>query len=100
MPPGGPTLTSVSPNTAARGTTVSLTMILGGMTPPTTVAPTSALLGTLSGNNVQRNGNTVTATFTIPATAPSGSQTVSVIFPGPPGQGPVTFSLANAFRIP
>ena len=41
-----------------------------------------------------------TATFTIPTTAPSGSQTVSVIFPGPPGQGTVTFSLANAFRIP
>ena len=100
MPPGGPTLTSVSPNTGARGSSVSLTMILGGMTPPLTLAPTSALLGTLSGSNLQRNGNTVTATFTIPATAPSGSQTVSVIFPGPPGQGTVTFSLTNAFRIP
>ena len=100
MPPGGATLTSVSPNTGARGTTVSLTMTLGGMTPPPTLAPTSALLGTLSGSNVQRNGNTVTATFTIPATAPSGSQTVSVTFPGPPGQGTVTFTLANAFTIP
>jgi hypothetical protein len=49
---------------------------------------------------LQRNGNTVTATFTIPANAPSGSQNVSVTFPGPPGQGTVTFSLANAFRIP
>jgi hypothetical protein len=100
VPPGGPALTSVSPNTSARGTTVSLTMILGGMTPPPTLAPTAALLGTLSGSNVQRNGNTVTATFTIPANAPSGSQTVSVTFPGPPGQGAVTFTLANAFTIP
>jgi hypothetical protein len=100
VPPGGPALTSVSPNTGARGSSVSLTMILGGMTPPPTLAPTSALLGTLSGSNVQRNGNTVTATFTIPATAPSGSQTVSVTFPGPPGQGTVTFTLANAFTIP
>jgi hypothetical protein len=75
-------------------------MILGGMTPPPTLAPTAALLGTLSGSNVQRNGNTVTATFTIPANAPSGSQNVSVTFPGPPGQGTVTFTLANAFTNP
>ena len=51
-------------------------MILGGMTPPPTLAPTSAQLGTFNGSNLQRNGNTVTATFTIPATAPSGPQTV------------------------
>jgi hypothetical protein len=75
-------------------------MILGGMTPPPTVAPTSAQLGTLNGSNLQRNGNTVTATFTIPATATSGAQTVRVTFPGPPGQGAVTFSLANALTIP
>ena len=40
------------------------------------------------------------ARFAIPANAPSGPQTVSVTFPGPPGQGPVTFSLANAVTIP
>ena len=100
MPPGGPALTSVSPNTGARGTTVSLTMILGGVAPPATLAPTSALLGTIAGTQLQRNGTTVTARFTIPANAPSGPQTVSVTFPGPPGQGPVTFSLANAVTIP
>jgi hypothetical protein len=100
MPPGGPALTSVSPNTGARGTTVSLTMILGGVAPPATLAPTSALLGTIAGTQLQRNGTTVTARFTIPANAPSGPQTVSVTFPGPPGQGAVTFSLANAVTIP
>jgi hypothetical protein len=100
MPPGGPALTSVSPNTGARGTTVSLTMILGGVAPPATLAPTSALLGTIAATQLQRNGSTVTATFTIPANAPSGPQTVSVTFPGPPGQAAVTFSLANAITIP
>lgn len=100
MPPGGPALTSVAPNTGARGTTVSLTMILGGVAPPATLAPTSALLGTIAGTQLQRNGTTVTALFTIPANAPSGPQTVSVTFPGPPGQGAVTFSLANAVTIP
>jgi hypothetical protein len=100
MPPGGPALTSVSPNTGARGTTVSLTMILGGVAPPATLAPTSALLGTIAATQLQRNGSTVTARFAIPANAPSGPQTVSVTFPGPPGQGAVTFSLANAVTIP
>jgi hypothetical protein len=100
MPPGGPALTSVSPNTGARGTTVSLTMILGGVAPPATLAPTSALLGTIAATQLQRNGSTVTARFAIPANAPSGPQTVSVTFPGPAGQGPVTFSLANAVTIP
>jgi hypothetical protein len=100
MPPGGPALTSVSPNTGARGTTVSLTMILGGVAPPATLAPTSALLGTIAATQLQRNGSTVTARFAIPANAPSGPQTVSVTFPGPAGQGAVTFSLANAVTIP
>lgn len=98
--PGGPALASVSPDTAARGTTVTLTMVLGGTAPPATLAPTSALLGTINGTYLQRNGTTVTARFTIPANAPSGPQTVSVTFPGPPGQGAVTFSLANAVTIP
>lgn len=100
MVPDGPALTLVSPNTAARGTTVVLTLVLGGVVPPATLAPTSALLGSISGTNLQRNGSTVTARFAIPANAPSGPQTVSVTFPGPPGQGSVTFSLANAVTIP
>ena len=98
--PGGPPLASVSPDTATRGTTVTLTMVLGGTAPPATLAPTSALLGTISGTHLQRNGTTVTARFAIPANAPSGPQTVSVSFPGPPGQGTVTFSLANAVNLP
>lgn len=98
--PDGPALTLVSPNTAARGTTVVLTLVLGGVVPPATLAPTSALLGSISGTNLQRNGSTVTARFAIPANAPSGPQTVSVTFPGPPGQGSVTFSLANAVTLP
>lgn len=98
--PGGPPLASVSPDTATRGTTVTLTLVLGGTAPPANLAPTSALLGTISGTNLQRNGTTVTARFAIPANAPSGPQTVSVSFPGPPGQGTVTFSLANAVNLP
>jgi hypothetical protein len=43
----------------------------------------------------------VTAGFTIPTTASLGTQTVSVVFPGPPGNATntVTYTLANGFTI-
>ncbi len=96
---GGPALTSVTPNSGNRGSTVSLAMVLGGMAPPTNVNPLSATVGTIAGSNLSRNGTTVTASFAIPATATLGVVTVSVVFPGPPGMGNVTFTLANGFTI-
>lgn len=96
---GGPVLAGVTPNSASHGTTVTLTMTLGGMAPPTAVNPTSATLGTIAGTSVSRSGGTVTAQFTIPANAAPGAVTVSVVFPGPPGMGDVTFTLANGFTI-
>jgi len=74
-------------------------MGLGTMAPPTAVHPTSATLGTNKGTNVSRSGSNVTATFSIPSTATPGAVNVSVVFPGPPGMGDVTFSLANGFTI-
>ncbi len=96
---GGPPLTSVTPNTGTRGATLTLTMVLGGMAPPTNVSPTSATVGTIVGSNLSRSGTSVTATFVIPANATPGAVTVSVVFPGPPGMGNVTFTLANGFTI-
>lgn len=95
----GAALASVTPGTGARGTTVTLTMTLGGMAPPANVNPTSASVGTVAGTNLARNGSAVTATFTIPANATPGAVTVSVVFPGPPGMGNVTFSLPNGFTV-
>lgn len=96
---GGPALTNVTPNSGARGTTVTLTMTLGGMAPPAGINPNSALLGAITGTNISRNGTTVTARFAIPANVTPGAVTVSVVFPGPPGMGNVTFTLANGFTI-
>ncbi len=96
---GGPTLGGITPTSGQHGTTVALTITLGDMAPPGPVNPTSATLGTIAGTQVQRSGGTVTATFAIPADATPGAVTVSVVFPGPPGQGDVTFTLANGFTI-
>lgn len=96
---GGPALAAVTPNSGTRGTTVTLTLTLGGMAPPTAVSPASAALGTIAGTNLARSGGSVTARFVIPASATPGAVTVSVVFPGSPGMGNVTFSLPNGFTI-
>lgn len=102
--PGGgggpsPTLASVAPTSGAHGSTVNLSMDLGAMAPPAGVEPSSTTLGSISGTNLSRSGSIVTATFAIPGDATTGAVTVSVVFPGPPGMGNVTFSLANGFLI-
>lgn len=95
----GPPLASVSPTSGNRGTPVSITMTLGANPPPGNILPLSATVGTVNGSNVQRSGNNVTASFIIPANATAGPATVTVVFPGPPGTGNVSFSLVNGFTI-
>ena len=95
----GPALASVAPGSGTRGTSVRVTFTLGGMAPPANIQPTSASLGTLVGTALARNGTQVSATFNIPANATPGRVTAAVVFPGPPGMGNVTFSLANGFTI-
>jgi hypothetical protein len=96
---GGPPIASVAPGSGARGTSVRVTFTLGGMAPPANVQPASASLGTLVGTALARNGTQVSATFNIPANAAPGPVNAAVVFPGPPGMGNVTFSLANGFII-
>ncbi len=96
---GGTALAGVAPSSGSRGSTVTLSLTLGGMTPPAGINPSSAALGTIAGSNLLRSGATVKARFVIPANVTPGPVTVSVVFPGPPGMGDVTFSLANGFTI-
>ncbi len=75
-----PTLTSVSPNTGVRGTSVPVTLTGVGLTGATAV--------TVSGTGVTASGvtvvndTTVTATFTITATAGLTARNVTVATPG------------------
>jgi hypothetical protein len=95
-----PPLTSVAPSMGDRGTTVTLTLTLGGMAPPANMVPTAVRVGTLSGTNLRRASNTtVTATLVIPATATPGALDVAVEFPGPPNMGTVSFTLAGGFTV-
>ena len=96
---GNPSLDHITPTAGVLGTEVMVTFALGSMAPPPAVQPKSASLGTIAGTKVYRSGSNVTATFAIPATATPGAVTASVVFPGPPGMGDVTFRLAGGFTI-
>ncbi len=101
---GGSGILTVSPTSGARGTTVGLTINLDpSVNPPPQNAPiNSATIGTINGTNlVHVSATQVTGSFTIPAGAALGAQTVSVTFPGPPGNptATVTYTLTNGFTV-
>jgi hypothetical protein len=52
------------------------------------------LAGSIAGTAISRpSATTAKATFAIPANAPTGLQTIVVVFPGP------TYTMAGAFTI-
>ena len=60
--------------------------------------PRSATLGKISARKVTWDGTTLTAEFDL-SNAPTGAQTVTVVFPGPPGIPAVTFTLKNGYTV-
>jgi hypothetical protein len=96
---GGSGTSSVAPGgSAARGSTVTVTITLPGNPPnPPANAPITSitLAGTISGTNISdATQGTVIATFTIPADAPTGAQNIVVTF----SVGP-TYTLTGGFTI-
>jgi hypothetical protein len=103
---GGNGILSVSPTSAARGATFTLTVNIDPAAqpapPPQNAPVNSVTIGTIAGTSrVHVSAAQVTASFTIPAGAATGPQTVTVIFPGPPGNPTqtVTYTLPNGFTI-
>jgi hypothetical protein len=103
-PGGSEGISSISPASGNRGTTVTLTITLNNSysmaPPPANVAPTSITLTkngatTITSATYSRNSSTgvVTASFTLPAGATVGSYTVNASF------GPNTWSLTNGFTV-
>ena len=96
---GGGGGTSVAPGgSAARGTTVTVTITLPTTPPqpPAAMVPTNVTLaGTIVGTSVSRpTAGTVLATFTIPAGAATGAQNIVVTFNPAP-----TYTMTGAFTI-
>jgi len=90
--------TAVAPGgSAARGTTVTLTITLptSPPLPPATLVPRSITIdGTITGTNLSRPASgTVRGTFVIPANATTGIKDVVIVF------SPPTYTLTNGFTI-
>lgn len=103
---GGSGVVSVSPTHAARGSSFTLIVNLDAGAqppPPPQNAPIrSVTIGTVTGSgNVHVSQTQVTSTITIPVSTPPGLQTVTVVFPGPPGNTAQTlsYSLTDGFTI-
>jgi YHYH protein len=95
---------SVSPTSGSRGATCTLTISLdSGVNPPPVNAPiNSVTIGAITGTgNLHISQTEVTSSIAIPAGAATGPQTVSVVFPGPPGNPSqtVSYTLTNGFTI-
>jgi hypothetical protein len=95
---GGGTQQTAPGGSAARGTTVVVTISLppSPPNPPIGVLPVSVTLaGNIAGTTFSRPAvDQVQATFVIPANAPTGLQSIVVVFsPGP------TYTIASAFTI-
>jgi hypothetical protein len=95
---------SIVPSSGARGSVVDVTVNLDwALDPPPVFAPINLVgIGSLAGRDtVHVNRARVTSRIAIPASAPVGAQTVSVVFPGPPDDPSrtVTYTLINGFTI-
>ncbi|MEO5916312.1 MAG: YHYH protein [Luteolibacter sp.] len=96
---GGGTTTAVAPGgSAARGTTVTVTITLPTTppNPPANLVPTTITLGgTITGTSISRpSATTAQATFVIPANATTGAQNVVVTFTPAP-----SYTLTGGFTI-
>jgi hypothetical protein len=97
-------ITSVSPTSYGRGTNFVLTIYLNSAAnpapPPQNAPVNSVTIGSNTGTSLTHVSQTeVQATFNL--SGATGAQTVSVVFPGPPGNptNVVTYSLANGFTV-
>ncbi len=96
-------ITSVSPTSANRNTTFTLTINISSTVnaPPQQAPINSVTIGTISAtSSTHVSATQVTASFTIPSNATTGLQTVTLVFPGPPTNTAATVTYTyNNFTI-
>ncbi|MCP4353587.1 MAG: hypothetical protein GY795_49695 [Desulfobacterales bacterium] len=73
-------ITTVSPDSAQAGETVSVTLTLDSSANPPSGTPDSAWLGSIEGTGISRSDDNVTASFTIPNDQACGKLDAKVVF--------------------
>ncbi len=98
----GGAIVRVSPTTAARGTTFTLTVTLPNTAPPAMAPILGVTVGTITGTgNFHVSQTSVTSSIALPAGTAVGTLDVSVKFPGPP-ENPAateTYTLAGGVTV-
>ena len=98
----GQAVTSVSPDSAAQGTSdLLVTFIISGDELPPSDAPVDQVaIGTIKGTSLTHNDTIITGIFIIPYGEEVGAKDVAVTFTPPPDQGaPIIFSLLGGFTV-
>ena len=106
-PPGGGGdggVIRVTPGSGSAGKRLTVTVMLNGNArpplPPTNIRPSRVSVGTMRLTGLSRTSRTsIRGTLRIPANAEKGKKDVTVVFPGPPGRGDVSFVGDDLFEV-
>jgi len=94
----------VTPGSGSAGKRLTVTVTLNGNAqpplPPLHIRPSRVSVGTMRLTGLSRTSRTgIRGTLLIPANAEKGKRDVTVVFPGPPGRGDVSFVGDDLFEV-
>ena len=101
---GGDGVVRVTPGSGLVGKRLTVTVTLNGNAqpplPPMQIRPSRVSVGTMRLTGLSRTSRTsIRGTLRIPANAEKGKRDVTVVFPGPPGRGDVSFAGDELFEV-
>ena len=101
---GGGGVTRVTPDSGSAGERLTVIVTLNGNAhpplPPTQIRPSRVSIGNMRLTGLARTSRTsIRGTLRIPANAAKGKKDVTVVFPGPPGRGDVSFAGSDLFEV-
>ena len=102
--PGGGGVTLVTPGSGLVGKRLTVTVTLNSNAqpplPPLQIRPLRVSVGEIDLTGLSRTSSTsIRGTLQIPANAGKGKKDVTVVFPGPPGIGDVSFAGDELFEV-
>ena len=101
---GGDGVVRVTPGSGLVGKRLTVTVTLNGNAqpplPPVQIRPSRVSIGEIDLTGLSRTSRTsIRGTLQIPANAGKGKKDVTVVFPGPPGRGDVSFVGDDLFEV-
>ena len=102
--PGGGGVIRVTPESGLAGKRLTVTVTLNGNAqpplPPMQIRPSAVMIGEMNLTGLSRTSRTsIRGSLRIPANAAKGKKDVTVVFPGPPGRGDVSFAGSDLFEV-